>query len=398
VHGYVYPNSGDDSAFHLAYFDGIQKDGEILSPNYFGQDIVGYPLVWVSDVSGVSIDILFLWFNFLVLWLVGISVFILVAKFVNWKAGLLAIPMVMFMSPSTLNLYDTGAIFDLMSVGVILPLGLFCGMQLWVTRKWYWLFPFSLFVVLGVAVHTIILLAVIQSGKVIEEVTLPILMGSWGIILGYAVIVMFVISIVFWVCKYNELKIDRNAKILSYCLFGIVMVLVMLITTEVLGWTLRIALNLAIVLPMLVACLWGVIINTIRNNRLVLCFVCLFVIIASLPIMMQYMQYNNAINPLDMKVIAYVNDLDGEYYSCSPEVAPWVYGRFMDKEYKESALPHIVRNQPMTSRTTPGTSAYWWEHRTAGYWRDYEIDYVEPNGRITEFKDGELEIYVVADK
>ncbi len=49
-----------------------------------------------------------------------------------------------------------------------------------------------------------------------------------------------------------------------------------------------------------------------------------------------------------------MNSLPGNYYSCSPEVAPWIYGRFLNKEHKDGARPYIARSQPMTDDTKRG--------------------------------------------
>lgn len=63
LHGYVYPNSGDDTAFHLVYIDAI-KNGEEATPLYYGQVLVGYPVAWLSNVTNWSVDQIFLWFNY----------------------------------------------------------------------------------------------------------------------------------------------------------------------------------------------------------------------------------------------------------------------------------------------------------------------------------------------
>ncbi len=394
IYSYVYPNNGDDTAFHLRYFDAI-KNGQNTTVQYLGQNIIGYPLVWVSNTTGVSIDALFLWFNFLMLWLVGIMAFVLITKFVDWKAGLLAIPMVIFMTPSTLNLYDTGAIYDLMTVGVILPMVLYCGVKLWTTKKWYWVFPLLITVALTVGVHTMVLWYGIRSATVERQI--PTLSEFASIFLGFSIILLFFVA-VFWCFQSKSVKIERQAKVLIICLVAIILLMCVLVFTGFVGWSLRIALDVSIVFPLLVACLLGVV---LKNNRgklawgLALGIVCLFVVVASLPITISYMHYNSAIKPLDMKAIEYMNSLSGEYYSCSPEVAPWVYERFLNKEYRVGASPHIARKEPMTSRTKPESCGYWWGHGAVGYWQASKVDYVKPDGEVVKFYDGTLEIEVV---
>ncbi len=333
IHGYVYPNNGDDTAFHLAYFDGI-RNGDNSAPQYLGQNIVGFPLVWISNVFGLSVDTLFLWFNFIMLWLVGISGFALIAKFVDWRAGLLAIPMVMFMTPSTMNLYDTGAVYDLVTIGVILPLLLFSGMQLWSSRKWYWAIPLLVLSGMVVMMHTTVIFKVIVAGNPTGEVAIPTLAEFFGILLGYASVMMFAMALVFLVWWHKNLSVDNKVKALAICFAIMVVAMTVLVFTGAIGWSLRIAIDLAILFPLFVACLLGIIIK-IAKTKLVLYTSCLLVILVSMPIVVSYAQYNSAMKPIDMQAVAYVNSLPGEYYSCSSEVAPWIYDRFLNKEYKD---------------------------------------------------------------
>lgn len=389
VYGYVYPNNSDDTAFHLAYFDRI-KNGEALNAQYSGQNIVGFPLVWASKAIGVSIDVLFLWFNFVVLWLVGISAFALVAKFIDWRAGLLAIPMVMFMTPSTLNLFDTGAIYDLMTIGVILPMLLFCGMQLWATKKWYWSIPLLVSLTLVVIVHSTVIMKTIAMGNSTGEKAIPTLAEFVGILLGYSIVLLLVVSLVVFVWNYKRLNMDGKAKLLLACLAFIIITLTILVFTGAIGWSLRIAIDLAIVLPLFVACLVGVI---LKVTKIPVWAVALCVVVSSVSLLSQYAEYNSAMKPADMEAIVYVNGLSGEYYSCSPEVAPWIYDRFLNKEYREGELPYIVRSKPMTSRTTLGHLGYWGEsNSTSGYWWSGKV---KPKlESVMEIKDGGIQILI----
>ena len=63
IHGYVYPNLGDDAA---VYMNRIEAMGEsATSIQYTGYTIAGYPMLFIRDTLGWSIDTQFLWFNFL---------------------------------------------------------------------------------------------------------------------------------------------------------------------------------------------------------------------------------------------------------------------------------------------------------------------------------------------
>jgi hypothetical protein len=99
--------------------------------------------------------------------------------------------------------------------------------------------------------------------------------------------------------------------------------------------------------------------NSINVGDRAISLVCALVVVCSVPMVDVYFDYNSAVKPIDLKAIEYINSLDGEYFSCSPEVAPWIYGRYLNKTYKEGEFPYIDRNIPMTSKTNKNTKYYW---------------------------------------
>ncbi len=150
-------------------------------------------------------------------------------------------------------------------------------------------------------------------------------------------------------------------------------------------WSTRIALDLAIILPLAIACILGV---TIRKVKREVIWAALFAIViaGSIPQLANYFSYNSAVLPIDKEVIEYVNALPGDYYSASPEVSHWIYSRFLNKQYKDGEFPYIARSQPMSPRSTPGS---------LGYWGDFNLITDYPLDDAKKFKEGWLEIYVV---
>ena len=71
IHGYVYPTNGDDSAVHLAFIQGY-IDGEYslstVAHAYWGEAMMVVPIAWLHNTFGLSIDSMFLWLNYGVLW------------------------------------------------------------------------------------------------------------------------------------------------------------------------------------------------------------------------------------------------------------------------------------------------------------------------------------------
>jgi hypothetical protein len=386
VHGYIYPNNGDDSGFHVEYFERL-ANGTDNSLQYLGQKIIGYPLNFISSLTNVEVITLFTWFNFIVLWLIGISYFIVLTKLINYKVGLVSIPIVMFITPSTLNLFDNGSIYDLITVGVMFPFFMYCLVKLYVSRKWIWSLPVVLFVGLLLIVHTMGVFGGKGAGNIIPNIS-----DFFLIYVGYSMIIL-VIVICFHFLYNSKWMMTKELKGLLVASFVVIIALTILIFSGLIGWSMRLSTELAIILPLFISAVVGLLF--LRNNKITVLVISLFAVVLAIPNIISYSGYNNAIKPLDKEAIAYVNSLDGKYYSCSPQVAPWIYGHYLNKTYKEGALPYIVRNEPMSPRTNPDAKDYWWDNGAMGYPRTYQkLAYYE-NEEIKKFDDNELEIYVV---
>ncbi len=82
IHGYIYPNLGDDASYHLK----IIKSADLWWVGYYAYVYVGYPIRWLSSITGLSINVLFLWFNYLVFVAVGFCFYFVLSRLVNRKA------------------------------------------------------------------------------------------------------------------------------------------------------------------------------------------------------------------------------------------------------------------------------------------------------------------------
>ena len=368
LYGYRYPNNGDDSAHHLQYFDSIIR-GSPGTAMYLGRLVVGYPLVWLSNITNLSIDVLYLWFNFGTLLLMGIVAYKTVSLIFNWQAGLLTVPLVLFVTPSTLNLFDNGAVYDLITVGVLFPLFLLCSVYAVKTRiPWLW-YAVGLFPLL-VSFHSISLvsslsvdlsnsqLVIIPEGVV---VSVPQAIESGlGIIVEMSLFVAAVgcISLLLLFQRYKEIKIDRSQKMMLLLLFLTIVALGVFMVSGIGGIAMRFAVDLCIVLALFVGCLVGVVWQN-TSSKVVLCVMVLLIVIGSVPVVKTYLSYNSALTPVDLEAIEYVNSLEGDYYSSSSEIAPWIYGRFVNKTYKEGSDLYIYRSKPMTYATTRDSPYFW---------------------------------------
>lgn len=383
VHGYVYPNNGDDSSVHLVFFDAY-KNGTIgingLASAYWGR-LIGCPIVWINKHFGISIDSQFLWFNYIVLWLVGISVFILLANVVDWKVGLLAIPMVMFCTPSMLNLFDTGAIFDLLTVGVVLPLAMLCFVYSIIGKKLYWIIPTVIMMGLAIVIHSMVIFKM-HTTAIEPSPSIPEFLS---VFLGIPILMVLLAVLAIVAVQYKDIKLEQKEKILLAVFSILVLAIIPLSFSDITAWATRFTIELAIVLSIFATLLLGVVLKR-SNQRAMTVIAIIFVLGCSMPMLTAYCKYNSAVKPVDLEAISYVNSLPGEYFSCSPEVAPLIYNRFLNKAYKEGALPYIKRSKPMTSWTTPSTRDYWWGNSPVP---DVSLD------SAVRFGEGNLVIYVV---
>jgi len=155
IHGYVYPNIGDDSAVHLKWMDEMNTKGFSPIGNiYLGFAMVSYPILWLSRLTGASVDGIFLWFNYLALVGVGIALYFVLSKLVNRLAGWLGLVVVVFCAQSILFQFYYGVVFNMINVGVILPLLILFAVRYLVERRIYDLGFLLLLVMVYSSFHT----------------------------------------------------------------------------------------------------------------------------------------------------------------------------------------------------------------------------------------------------
>lgn len=354
IHGYVYPNTGDDSAVHLSHIQAY-ADGQVksLANAYWGEAMVGVPIAFFHNTFGWSIDVQFLWFNYFVLWLVGISVYLLAGYVTNWYAGLLSIPVVMFVGPSVLNLFDNGSIFDLLTIGVLVPLGILAFILAMKNKKW--LIPLTILIVLAVGVHSI---GIFKSYGTPAQVATPV-NEFLGVIVGwYLVFLLIFCFIALLVTRYKENVHRENAFLIAMTV--LIPIFILFSFTTITVWATRFAVDFGVILAIMGGVLISMVVNRLplSTTAVVVCVV----VASGLPVLIGYYGYNSAMTPADLKAIHYITGMPGNQYSVSSNINPQIYGRFTERTYKNGALPYIDRNKPMTSGTTNGTADYIWQN------------------------------------
>ena len=135
VHGYEFPTMGDDTAHHLAVLDDVEF-GHGFTDHYYhryhGQTAVG----WMIDITGADTDTFFLWFNFIGLFAIGLTIYLFASKLINGYAGVFSVLLAMFVFPGMLVYFQSGTIFNIMNMYIFGLIGL--GLLVYWVRTWKW--------------------------------------------------------------------------------------------------------------------------------------------------------------------------------------------------------------------------------------------------------------------
>jgi len=346
LHGYVYPNNGDDTAHQVSYIMDIINGDAQDNFLYLGQNIVGYPVIWISNITGLSLITIYTWINYIALIFVGISMWLLFRR-INWIIGLVAMFSIT-LSPMILNIYDTGAIYDLITVGIIYPLFV---LSLATCNRKLKLIPVIILAALAIGLHTI--------GIFMHESL------ESNIIISYIPLIIIAITVITGIVLYIRRRSITKEQYRIIGILGITVILLSILAIiNINGWSYRIMFDTLAVTTMYIISLSVLLLRDKIGGRtkkynLVMSILIIINMVYAIPTMCQYAQYNSAVKQVDIDAFEYVNSLDGEYFSCSKEVAPWLYKCYLNKKYKECEFPFVGRSEPMTPATIPNTRYYW---------------------------------------
>ncbi len=409
VHGYVYPNIGDDTANHMDILDTVKIGSPVPKLSIVSYYIVGYPLDAVSRIFNIDNDILFVWFNFLAIIGVGVSLFFIFSRLISLMAGLLTLLLPIFTSFAFLLLFYSGVIFHIINVGIILPFAVYFAIRWLMTEKKVYFvslvcllalfavfhtsgvyLPFLLLgavgifvvykiarkqtwtkkqitlvligAVCGIAVFILVRSAIYEWLFVVERGSgetwgFPLLQESLLHFMSPIVLATFLISIVVLGVQYKNVLPAEKLTVAAFGLFAIIMIPAILF-----GWSpvpLRQGLDLAIGLSLMTTALVGIVVR-LTKSRLVVMLLIGLVLGGGLINIVGWMGYNSALEKVDIRAIEYVNQLEGKTYSCSDNIDRWVYNRYVWKKY----LPQdgdilITRNVPMRSKVASIEDGDW---------------------------------------
>lgn len=425
IHGYIYPTLGDDTADpHLATFDRILENVRTGEPvgevHYLAYPIVGYPMAYISEAFGVSIDDQFLWFNYIALVLVGLSCYFVVSRLVNRVAGLFALFLPVFCAQGLMFLFHCGTIFNIINIGVILPWVVYFAVKWLKDRRVYQLIFALVFAVLFSTFHTsgvylvaavVLALVVFVVYRIKKQKGVGLLkvvffglgmaavcslciwfLTPWGVrtiiespsavmVVPAGLFFRHIVSLSVWAILAVSLaliyghrtgKVRAETKMLVFALLCLVIPLIPTTFINELALDVcRQAFALATIVAVMAAVFAGLVYE-FGKSKLVILLLVLFAVAGSFNNVINWFDYNSAIRQVDKDAIAYVNTLDCETYSCNVGVAPWVFGRFVDLEYTETDGDVLVeRNMAMTPQCNKDD--YWFKPHGIEPNEDYRL-------------------------
>lgn len=352
---YIYPTAGDDTASHLKYFQNINNQ----APAYGGQYIIGK----LMNVLPFDMNISFLWYHYFILvlaiWCIGLSV----ALAINYLAGIMAV-FLMFGVSYFMSLFHWGQIFDIVGVAILLPIGLLCLHKMDKGLRWK----------IGVIVSLVVFSMWHINGKFIYAL-LPM-------------IIMYEIMVFIATRKNEELAQKmRSYRFLYYTgVLSLIIFVLYKIDFKSAIDSGRLWMDGSILMVLCISGIVGLWLNK-KKNVFISLAVIMFVIGLSVPNWLIWFQNNSAVKDVDKEAIAYLNSLDGDTYTASPQVAQDIYGLFVEKEFQDylEADYVVTRTMPMTPRSDPDNLYYENEDR------EYVVEYMDLWGYkpLVEFDRGE---------
>jgi len=340
THGYIYPTGGDDTAAHLAYFKVMDAQG----PNYWGQYLVG-KMVNALPFDPVTTFSIFNYAAFvLVIWSVGLATTLVV----NPAGGIMAAILVVFGSRVALDQFWSGAIFNLINLGIIFPWLLLCLHNLrkgfgWAIGAGAGGMAFTLFHTDGMYVFALI----------------PVVVA----------------------CEIWHSKLGRLAQYrFSLYLLALSAVLMAGFLLMPKLYSERLLADAVILVAILIASVVANLHSPLLTLAVIVCAV------VAVPNVSLWLQDNSAVKQADKAAIGYLQSQPAGTFSASPEVAEPIYSLFISRKFVSKGYGDysIVRSVPMTCQSDPKSE--WFKngnrvgYTTLGYTELARFDFGEKDG------------------
>ena len=413
IYQYPYPNLSDDTP---RYLYGIER---MVSGDSFYEDL-GHQQVFrytAPAFTGLIIKALhtdpywtFYIFHYLALIAIAVSVWFFCTKVFNKLSGYIGTVIVMFCTPSLMQFFLDGAIFNLVNVLIFGLMGILALVYWLKTKRLYYAVVSMLLFFISVVYHSttgleiffgvlvFLILYIVWNilrkkrevffqvmpylvifsivGAVLITTLCPESKRLVGVTFSYIgeslvgatsvtifsfitqkssmLVILFAFLALIYTIKQRA-NISSQEKLGIGILVGICVVVTATVCFQF-GNPDRSAQDLSIILALVMSGIIGFALYNQRerfkrNDKRIGAFI---IIVITLPVLIHYYGYNSAITPTDMKAIEYVNSLEGDTYSGSTQLEPSIYGLFINKVYLEEGGDYIIyRSKPMSGKTNP---------------------------------------------
>ncbi len=292
LHEQTYLAINNDTAAHLLVFEAMKNGGANFL--YLGQALTGYALIAMEKVTRIEMNVLFMWFNFAVLLIAGIVGAIMVVLITKSKlAGAITPFVIVFGIGSTMHLFYSGTIFNIIEVSIIFPILITLLYTMINERKAKWLVaivPISLLLFffhpsLGEGVTRLF-----RNYPNPEAVINPI--AALALFFGSANIALAILCGIAFHIRNNKEKTGVGIKIVMAILLVLAVLLAVLAFTGATPFSSRMAINLCLILGLALCIYIGVVLKR-NGSKLATALIISLAVVGIMPNLITWLSFPN---------------------------------------------------------------------------------------------------------
>jgi len=231
-----------------------------------------------------------------------------------------------------------------------------------------------------------------RAAGITEQPITPPSFGNFSMVyVGCITLGILLLALLLVLREREHLEIRLKTKLFLGFLAALVIFLAIGAFTRISPDPVRVALDLSVTIAILTVCLVGIGLEATKRKKVMVLAVYALVAVGMFLSVPHWLSYTSAVRPADIQAIEYLNSQSNSTYSCSTQVAPWIYNRWLEKEYVADGNEEYViyRDKPMTARTNPNQYWYQYKDRAMSQLSDYDNLTL-----LREFSDGKVNVYV----
>jgi hypothetical protein len=228
----------------------------------------------------------------------------------------------------------------------------------------------------------------LSGGLQIEEgfnnaISVPVLNYLLNIV-SISVLALFALFMIYEKEMFKEMNYSAKLLLIGLPLMALVLAVAAFSKISLDPW--RQAVDLATIIGMIIAVGIGSLLVSLKGNAIkIIVGICICLgLFLNVP---TWLDNNNAIRNPDKQTIEYMKINNIQTYSCSANVAYWVYDRFSTSEWvKDGGEIFVERNIPMTPGSTIDNTWY----------RGHGSQLSDKYSLVKDFKENEIDIKIYA--